>query len=401
MLADTTHEERLHLLIREVFDINEITWGDAKQDYAVRYRGGLRMDSIAAYTRLAQNLRPLGYTPLFRIEDGKQTILLKKGIIEVRPSRVWINLVLFVLTVASVLITGALNNYDGPNNGTELQVIQYILGHLERGIPFTLSLMAILLAHEFGHYLVARRNHTAVSLPYYLPFPLSLFGTMGAFIQLKEPPKNKRTLLEIGLAGPLCGLIVALPVLWYGLTLSQITTLARLTAGQGLILEGNSLLYLGMKYLAFGNLLPAPASYGATSPLFYWMRYFFTGQPIPLGGMDVQLHSIAWAGWAGLLVTALNLVPVGQLDGGHALYALFGKKASRLFPFILAMLILLGFFWAGWWIWAFLLFLLGRVNAEPLDQIAGLDPPHKFLAVLGVVIFLLVFVPVPLIVLGG
>lgn len=401
MLENTAYEDRIDLLVRDVFTIDEITWGDAKQDFAVRYRGALKMDSAEAYARLAQNLRPLGYTPLFRMEEGKQTILLRRGVIEVRPSRLWINIALFVLTVASVLVTGALNNYDGPTNVDEVQVIHYALSHLERGLPFTFSLMAILLAHEFGHYLVARRNRTAVSLPYYLPFPLSLFGTMGAFIQLKEPPKNKRTLLEIGLAGPLCGLVVALPLLWYGLTQSELTPLGAMAPGQGLILEGNSLLYLGIKYLAFGQLLPAPPSYGAEEPLLYWARYFFTGQPIPLGGMDVQLHPIAWAGWAGLLVTALNLVPVGQLDGGHVLYALFGKSAKRIFPVILAAMILLGFAWAGWWIWAFLLFLMGRVNAEPLDQITRLDTAHTTLAAIGVVTFVLVFVPVPLIVLGG
>ena len=109
-----------------------------------------------------------------------------------------------------------------------------------------------------------------------------------------------------------------------------------------------------------------------------------------------MLHPIAWAGWAGMLVTALNLIPAGQLDGGHVLYVLLGRKARGLLPFIMGALVLLGFFWSGWWLWALLLFVLGRIYAEPLDQITQLDPRRKIVAVLGLVIFVLVFMPVPL-----
>ena len=133
------------------------------------------------------------------------------------------------------------------------------------------------------------------------------------------------------------------------------------------------------------------------SPVLYWIRYFFTGQPFPWGGMDVVISPIAFAGWAGLLVTALNLIPAGQLDGGHVLYVLFGRKARAFLPVILAALVLLGFVWIGWWLWAFLIFLLGRLYAEPLDQITPLDPTRKAVAILGLVIFFLVFTPIPLI----
>jgi membrane-associated protease RseP (regulator of RpoE activity) len=231
-----------------------------------------------------------------------------------------------------------------------------------------------------------------------LPLPfLTLFGTMGAFIQLKEPPKNKRILLDIGVAGPLAGLIVAVPILVYGLSLSEINRIS-LLPGQGLQLEGNSLLYLLLKYIVFGQWLPHPSSYGDLSPTMYWLRYFFTGQPLPLGGVDVMIHPVAFAGWAGLLVTAMNLVPVGQLDGGHILYGLFGSRASRVMPFIMIALLVMGLAWAGWWLWVLLLFLLGRAHAEPLDQITQLDFPRKAVAVVGIIVFLLVFTPVPLII---
>jgi membrane-associated protease RseP (regulator of RpoE activity) len=130
----------------------------------------------------------------------------------------------------------------------------------------------------------------------------------------------------------------------------------------------------------------------------YWIRYFFTGRPLPLGGMDVMLHPIAWAGWAGILVTSLNLIPAGQLDGGHIFYVLFDRiKARRILPFIIGGLAILGFFWNGWWLWAALIFFFGRTHAEPLDQITPLDKKRKILGFLALFIFIIVFIPVPLV----
>jgi membrane-associated protease RseP (regulator of RpoE activity) len=263
------------------------------------------------------------------------------------------------------------------------------------GLPFALALMTILVCHEFGHYLAGKHHHTMVTLPFFIPFPLSLFGTMGAFIQLKEPPKNRRILLDIGIAGPLAGLIVAIPILLYGLSLSPVERLPfKLPLGQ--LFEGNSILYLLLKYIVKGQLLPEPFNYAFLDPILYWIRYFFTGLPLPAGGLDVTLHPIAWAGWAGLFVTALNLIPAGQLDGGHIMYVLIGKRTSSLLPFILGALVLLGFAWSGWWFWAALIFFLGRFHAEPLDQITSLDTKRKILAIVGVGAFILVFMPVPL-----
>jgi membrane-associated protease RseP (regulator of RpoE activity) len=129
----------------------------------------------------------------------------------------------------------------------------------------------------------------------------------------------------------------------------------------------------------------------------YWVRYFFTGQPIPLGGQDVILHPLAWAGWVGLLVTAMNLIPAGQLDGGHAVYVLLGRRTPSLLPVILLALILLGWVWPGWWLWAVIILLFGRFHFQPLDEITPLDPPRVALAILGLIVFILVFTPVPLI----
>jgi membrane-associated protease RseP (regulator of RpoE activity) len=384
----------LSQLIAHVMRIEAVTLGEQKKGFIAHFRGTLvNDDSARAYDELTNLLKPYQITPLFRIENGQHAIILIPGIPNPRPAKVWVNIVLLILTFFSVLFTGALFSYEGaslPANFNE--TLEFIVS----GLPFTISLLAILLAHEFGHYLAGRFHKTNVTLPYFIPFPLSYFGTMGAFIQLKEPPKNRRIMLDIGLAGPLAGLIVAIPVLILGLSLSTVEILPfQLQNGQ--IFEGNSLLYLFLKFLVHGEFLPQPFNYYDANPILYWIKYFFTGMPLPRGGMDVTLHPIAWAGWAGLLVTAINLIPAGQLDGGHVIYTLLGKRAARLIPFVLVGLMILGFVWYGWWIWAVLILILGRYYAEPLDQITQLDKRRKLLAILGIIIFILVFTPVPLV----
>ncbi len=403
-------------IVSRVFRVEEVTLGDPKRGYFMRYRGELTRDSIEAYDQLAAALRPYDITPLFRIEDERQTVLLVRGVIHPKPGRAWVNILLFGLTLLSVLFAGAMYSYNGPLPADALGQIWTLVTHLWVGWPFAVSLLSILLAHEFGHYFVGRARGAAVSLPYFIPLPVSMLGTMGAFIQLKQLPKNKRALFDLGIAGPLAGLVVAVPVLILGLALSSvgatentyyIKTANTMDACQNSanigdtyscpndnLLEGNSLLYLGLKYIVKGELLPSPLNYDI-SPMLYWIRYIFTGSPIPVGGQDVLLHPVAWAGWAGLLVTFLNLIPAGQLDGGHVIYTVFGKRVNRIVPIILAATFLLGLFWSGWWLWAFIIFMLGRSHAEPLDQITQLDDKRKIMAVVVLVIFLLVLTPVP------
>ena len=392
--------DQITMIVRRFMRIDAITAGEGKQDYRVRYSGQIyQEDTVAVYDEVSAQLKPLGYTPLFRKESGSHVIKIVSGVINPQPSNVWWNGVLFFLTILSVFYIGLVYALGGIENppptlaGQDLW--QFLLPAIPNAIAYTVSLLSILLAHEFGHYLAGRYHKTAVTLPYFIPFP-NIFGTMGAFIQLKEPPKNRRILLDIGISGPLAGLVVAIPVLFIGLTLSDMTTIpATVPAGQVLSIEGNSLLYIAMKFVTFGQLLPAPASYGDLSPIIYWGRFFFTGQPLPLGGQDVLLHPVAWAGWAGLLVTALNLVPAGQLDGGHVLYVLLGKRAIKYLPIILILMLALGFVWPTWWLWAGLIYFFGRYHAEPLDQITPLDPNRRGVAILGIIIFFLVFTPVP------
>ncbi len=387
---------RYDTLVGRFMAIQDITVGNPEKDFIVRYRGRLRSeDTEAAYDQLADQLRPLSVTPLFRWDNDQHAVILVPSRTKPRPSNSAVNIIMFLLTLVSVSVAGALNSTDNitalPSNP-----LQAALVLIHASWPFTVSLLAILLTHEFGHYLMSRHHGVHATLPYFVPF-LPPIGTMGAVIVMKEAPKNRRQLLDIGLAGPLAGLAVAIPVVLIGLSLSNTASLpTHISQVVTNMLEGNSVLYLLLKFAVFRQLLPSPASYGNIPHWLYWLRFFFTGHPLPLGGTDVMLHPVAFAGWIGLLVTALNLLPAGQLDGGHVMYVLFGKKnAARLLPFLLVALVLLGFFWAGWWLWAALIFFLGRAYDDPLDQITPLDSGRRTLAVAAVIIFLLVFMPVP------
>lgn len=392
--------ELMDALVRRIFLIEDITRGSSQQGFHSRYRGRLIVpDSSEAYDRLAEMVNPYGLTPLFRVEDGKQVILLVTSPPAPKPGKPVINLVMFLLTLVSVLVSGGLTSLEGELSSDPLVATSQLV---RTGWPFAVSLLAILLTHEMGHYFAGRAHGVHVTLPFFIPLPFTSLGTMGAFISMKEVPKNKRVLMDIGVAGPIAGYVVSIIVILIGLSLSSLDVISTsFPTGQGIQMEGNSLTYLFLKYLAFGKLLPQPASYGDVSPLLYWLRYFFTGQPSPLGALDVMIHPVAWAGWVGLLVTSLNLIPAGQLDGGHIFHLLFGTKWSRRFlPIILIVLVGLGFYWSGWWLWAMLVFLLGRNFAEPLDQITELDPKRKALGVIALIIFIITFIPVPLSIVG-
>ncbi|MEI7845210.1 MAG: site-2 protease family protein [Chloroflexota bacterium] len=387
-------QEILNALVARVFRINDFTLGETGAGFLVRYRGQLIIDSIEAFDQLTALLHPLQLMPLFRKdEDGGHIIFISASLPDPKPSNIWINIGLFLLTVISVIWTGM--GYTDPLwlAGISDPIRQFWAALWHGGLPFAVGLLSILLAHEFGHYLMTRRHQTAATLPYFIPFP-TLLGTMGAVIVWKELPRNKRILFDVGIAGPLAGLVVAIPVVLLGLIGSKTGPVVAATGG---FLEGNSIIYLLAKLAVFGKMLPAPVSYGNLSPVLYWLKYFFTGSPFPTGGTDVFISPLAMAGWAGLLVTSLNLIPAGQLDGGHVMYVLFGKNLKYALPIILVLMGILGFFWNGWWLWVVLLLFMGRRAADPLDQITELDPTRRALAYFMILVFILVFIPVPLI----
>jgi membrane-associated protease RseP (regulator of RpoE activity) len=357
----------------------------------VIFEGQLKLDSEAAYAQLDERLAPMNLLALFRQPSGteandedpfmtgaparestqpSQRIYIVEGRVNPKP-RSWIpNLVLFLITLMSVLYVGmemAISEIAYENPIRAFFIANNGLQELWRGLPYAISIMLILGAHELGHYFAARRRGVSVTLPYFLPFPTGLFGTFGAFIQMRQPIRNRKWLLEIGAAGPLAGLVFAIPILLVGLATSRVEP--PLASG---IVEGNSVLYALAKILVFGRFLPD-------------------------GSQDVIVNQLAWAGWTGLFVTGLNLLPLGQLDGGHVLYSLLGHRARMLYFPLMAILTFLVIVSGGaLLLLLLLLFFLGRAYAVPLDDITPLSKNHRLLALGTLLIFFLVFVPVPL-----
>src|SRR4030042_3353381 len=270
--------------------------------------------------------------------------------------RLLLHLVLFIVTFFTTVLAGALQS--GVN----------ILAEPEKfyeGLPFALTLMSILLAHELSHYVASRKHNIQATLPYFIPAP-TLIGTFGAFIKMKSPITTRQALLDIGVSGPLAGFIISIIVSIIGLSLSQVVPIQKT---EGALNLGDSLLFS-----FFSNLI-------------------LDFQP---GAQDILLHPVAFAGWIGFFVTSINLIPVGQLDGGHIAYALFGEKHVYLSKILVPLMFLLGLFlWAGWVIWAILMLILGLRHPPILYGAVSLDGKRRFLGWLAFGIFILTFIPVP------
>ena len=242
--------------------------------------------------------------------------------------------------------------------------------YLAGGKLYALSLFLILGAHEFGHYFAGVKNGVRTTLPLFIPAPPGLFllGTFGAMIAIKDPIPNKRVLMEIGAAGPIAGFIVAVPTLIIGLFLSEVVV----PTGQSGFSFGSSIIMIVLSKAILG-----------VTPLSV--------------DFNIQLHPIALAGWVGLFVTAINLFPIGQLDGGHILYALIGKKskiwANCFFVFLLSIV----YFWPNWGAWAILLLILTQFKSAPLeDEEVLLKKNHQRAGYAAIIIFFLTFIPIPI-----
>ncbi len=283
-----------------------------------------------------------------------------------------LNIVLFVLTLATTLVAGTALVL-GVAMETPGQILAFFAGlaaHPERllqGLTFSLPLLAILGIHEMGHYVAARRHKVTVTLPFFIPFlPLPpLPGTMGALIKIRSPIPNRNALLDIGAAGPLVGAAVAIPVLLVGLKLSVVRQVVPGASGVPL---GESVLFKILAWVALGDI---PAQY------------------------DVVLHPAAYAGWLGLYITMLNLVPAGQLDGGHIAYAVFGggyTRVARLMPYAL---LFLGLLYPGWFMWALLLFVLGTRHPTTVFDDVPLSPARRAVGIAAAALFVLCFTPNP------
>lgn len=366
MIQEENYEPELQTLL----DDNIMVTGQNVELLAT-FEGRLLGESEAAYAQIDNELRPLNMIPVFRERENRHVIHILSGRVTPQPRKATINIILFAITVFSVLVLGtqiAISEIAYTNPFRASQLAQNFFMELWRGLPYAISILLILGSHELGHYFAARRHKIAVTLPYFIPAPfISFLGTFGAFIQLREPMRNRKVLLDVGAAGPLTGLVFAIPILLIGLATSPVGPIT-----PGGTLEGNSLLYALAKIIVFGRFLPD-------------------------GQVDVYINQLAMAGWAGLLVTALNLIPLGQLDGGHILYSLIGNTARRLYYPLVVGAVLLAFINQAWILWVLLLLLFGRTYAAPLDMITPLDRRRRWIAMVALGLFVVIFVPEPLI----
>lgn len=395
VLRDVPAEEaqklanHIRTLIAADLSIESIQTTRDQRQGAVVVQGRLLRSSHEAFGRWLTALNQQGYTPMLRPQAAgtpdEVKLHILAGVAPKRPSNGWVNLVLFLLTLLSTLWIGAgSTGIPATAIGTPLDVLVYIIG---QGWPFALTLLTILTAHEFGHYFAARYHKLSVTLPYFIPFPLPPIGTLGAFIRLKEPVPDRRKLFDIGVAGPLAGFILAVPLLFYGLRSSPVFIP---DPNANYMIEGNSILYYTAKLITFGKALPNV-----------------------LTGEDVLMNQITTAAWIGLLVTALNLLPVGQLDGGHIVFALFGEKARyanlitiiMMALFAVAGLDIVQGYWpflsmvgfTGWFVWLGLIFfMIGPYHPPALDDVTQLDPGRRWLGYVMILIFIITFTPVPL-----
>jgi membrane-associated protease RseP (regulator of RpoE activity) len=287
-----------------------------------------------------------------------------------RPRR-WRHVVLFLLTVASTMLVGAEHFASfAANFGTrtlDLSGPELLIN----GLWYSASILAILGAHEFGHYYACRYYGVDASLPYFLPAPLPLTGTLGAFIRIRQMIPGKRELFDIGIAGPIAGFVVAVPLLLIGMGLSRVTELPSDT--RGFVELGEPLLFRAAAWLFWGT---------------------------PPEGYSINMHPMAFAAWFGLLATALNLFPIGQLDGGHISYAVLGRKSTIVTLGTLAALIGLTFVSSSWLVWTVLtvvmLLAFGPRHPRTVDEHVPLDRGRLWLAAFALLMFILCFTPAPI-----
>lgn len=276
----------------------------------------------------------------------------------------WLNLILFIITIITTTMAGA-----GLEGVSLIEFIANPILAILKGLPFSLSLIGILLTHEMGHFICARKYKVDASLPYFIPAPFGV-GTFGAVIKMKSPLNSRKSLIDIGAAGPIAGFIVAVAVVIYGIKTSTIIDISQLPEG-GIRFQ-DPLIVKILQYLLIGG--------------------------VP-SGYDMMLNSVGFAGWLGMLVTALNLLPIGQLDGGHISYALLGNRAIWVSRLLFITLIILGIFaWPGWLFWGLLSFFIIGLRHPPLrdDADIKLDTRHKIIAYICIMIFILTFMPAPI-----
>jgi len=333
-------------------------------DGTFAFRGHLAMPPEQAYSRLREAFEELGYTPLMRRQQGYDVVIALRRVFKGTKTR-WIwNVILFLLTLCTTTLMGALlEQGDRLIENPTLFFQQPLL--LLSGIPASLTIMGILGIHELAHYFAARKHGLDTSLPYFIPVPFG-FGTFGAIIRIRTPWEDRKALFDVGVAGPLAGFLVALPLFFIGLLISP----AQLPIEGGVEL-GSPLLLRWLEQLV----------------------YVIRGLPQE---QTIYVNAMTFAAWFGLIVTGFNLLPVGQLDGGHVAYAVLGKWAMLLGGIVLVGLGILGFLqWQGWFIWMAFIFLSGWQHPAPLNALAPLGKKRTIIGILVFLLMALLFVPAP------
>jgi membrane-associated protease RseP (regulator of RpoE activity) len=358
MIAETEQPD----VIKEIMSVNVATEGGG----GIRvFRGRLRVSAASAYERLRGAFSGQSM-PLLRQDDEMDAAVVVMPAPEAQaveqPIKPWAHWLLFGLTIVTTTWAGAA--HQGVNLLTEPE-------RFGVGLPYSLGLLAILGVHELGHYFMARRHGIRVTPPYFIPVPMAL-GTFGAFIQMRSPVQDRRALFDVAVAGPLAGLAVAVPALLIGLQSS--TVIADTTPAQGM-LGGSSV---------------------GSSVLFALLAKLSLGPTLEYGHL-LRLSPLAFAGWLGLLVTALNLLPIGQLDGGHMSSAMFGRRTSGAIGSIaMWTLVLLAIFvWPGLTMWAILVFFIAGNSVPPLNDLTPITPGRQWVGYATFGILALILAPLP------
>jgi membrane-associated protease RseP (regulator of RpoE activity) len=337
---------------------------------SLAFGGQLLVEPAAAVERLRPRLAPHGYTPFVREDQGTVWVHAIAQAEVAEPSRPLVHLGLFLATVVTTLLAGTLILGGVPP--------AELWQHPERiavGVPFAAALLGILGVHEFGHYTLGRRHGMPVSLPYFIPvppIPPFLLGTLGAVIRLRGAIRDRRALFDMAVAGPLAGLVVAVPVYVLGLRLSSVVRIPQEGAAGAYVQFGDALLPKLLERLTLGVLPP---------------------------DSDILLHPVGVAAWFGFFVTALNLIPAGQLDGGHIVYALFGGRHALISKLSVGALVLIGLAFGSinWLVWAALIVgLMGFRHTPTMDDITPLDGRRRALGLFALILLFLLLPPVPL-----
>ncbi|MBA2565186.1 MAG: site-2 protease family protein [Gemmatimonadetes bacterium] len=329
-----------------------------------------RLDgSAGGREAFARDLKAQPVNVFFERVDGATFATVSRPPLARVPENWPLHLALFIATLFTTAWGGAYWNGIDPFAGSTLARpdLAAIAGGLRTGLPFALALLAILTCHEFGHYFAARRYGLDASLPFYVPVPpfFSSLGTLGAVIKMRTPLYNRRILLDVGAAGPLAGMAAALPILVYGILHAPV---APDVGGPGIIFN-EPLLFSGLERLL---------------------------RPDVTAGTDIEATSLVLAGWLGIFVTALNLLPAGQLDGGHVVYALVGERQRWVGGLCFATLAGLGWLWMGWWVWAVLILLVVRIRHPRVPELdLPLGRRRTAIGWLTLALFVLCFHPVP------